>query len=232
MVRHPSIWIGTAAGYTLVTVLGVILLLTVFVGWLIHHSTQHFLMQKPQRKERVTRAVVIAIVGILILTFYPENWRQSIHGELFTVLVGASLLLVPVWAIENAIPLDLKIHFEDFGDDLTSVYDWLKAHAGPFVVLCTLFEKILDWHVVRSVLSWLNPRKHIWNVAILLGIVLGIVLALVEIFGEGGGSHKIGLLAGIAGIFIGLECSAVLLGYALLAKPLGLFRQDRLGTVK
>ncbi len=44
--------------------------------------------------------------------------------------------------------------------------------------------------------------------------------------GEGGGPHQIERFAIVAGVFIGLECASVLLGYALLARPLGLFRRD------
>ena len=116
-------------------------------------------------------------------------------------------------------------------DDLTAVYRWLKAHAGPFVVLCILFEKLLGWSFVRSVLRWLNPRQHTWNLVLLLGIVMGAVLALAEALGEGGGSQQIGRFALVVSVFIGLECAAVLLGYFLLAEPLGLFRHGSDGKM-
>jgi hypothetical protein len=45
--------------------------------------------------------------------------------------------------------------------------------------------------------------------------------------GEGStGPHQIGRFAVLATVFVGLECSGILLGYAFLAKPLGLFRQE------
>ncbi len=56
---------------------------------------------------------------------------------------------------------------------------------------------------------------------------MGMVLALGEAFGEGGGGpHQLGRFAAVAAVFVSLECFAVLLGYALLAQPLGLFRPD------
>jgi hypothetical protein len=41
-----------------------------------------------------------------------------------------------------------------------------------------------------------------------------------------GGFQQVGRFALVATIFIGLECAAVLLGYFLLAEPMGLFRRD------
>ncbi len=54
---------------------------------------------------------------------------------------------------------------------------------------------------------------------------MGAVLAFAEAIGEGGvGPHQINRFATLATVFVGLEGSGVLLGYAFLAKPLGLFR--------
>jgi len=151
-------------------------------------------------------------------------------GELFTVLVGITFLFVPLWTLEAAIFPAPAVDFEDSIDDFVSVYLWFKAHIGPFVVCCNLLEKIFGWPFLYPVRDWLNPRKHIWNIVILIGIVLGIGLALAEAFGEGGGIHQIGRFALIASIFIGLECVGVLLGYLLLAKPIGLFRHAANGV--
>ena len=54
---------------------------------------------------------------------------------------------------------------------------------------------------------------------------MGFVLALAETMAEGG-PQQIGRFAIVAAVFMGLEGAGVLLGYALLAKPLGLFRRD------
>jgi hypothetical protein len=203
-------------------------LLTALVGWLIHRSTRN--RRSPAAHNAWSRAIGISIVSILILALYPESWRESVPGELFTVLVGAAFLFVPVWGIGLAISPSAGTFFEDVIDDFTAVYLWLKAHAGPFVVLYTLFEKLFGWSLVSLVLRWLNPRQHPWNLVILLGIVMGAVLALAEAFGEEG-PHQIGRFAVVAAIFISLECAAVLLGYLLLARPLGLFRYASDGKI-
>jgi hypothetical protein len=223
MIRYPSMWIGFPTGQMLAVLIGGMALLTALVGWLIYHSTRYIMVPSAQGVR--TRAIVISMVGILILALYPENWRQSVPGGLFTALVGAALFFVSVWALGMAISPYLETDFEDFIDDLASVYRWLKAHTGHFVVLFQMFEKTLGLSFVLPVLSWLNPRKHTWNCIILIGIVMGAVLALGEIIGEGV-PHQVGRFALVAAVFMSLEGSAVVLGYSLLAKPLGLFRQD------
>ena len=97
---------------------------------------------------------------------------------------------------------------------------------GPFVVLCTLVEGVFGWSFVREVVRWLNPRAHSWNLALVIGVAIGIMALLGEMSGEGGGAVPLGRMALVATIFIGVEVVAVLLGYALLARPLGLFRHD------
>jgi hypothetical protein len=223
MIRHPSIWIGLPAGTMLAALTAGMALLTVLTSWLIHRSRRN--MPSPSAQNMWTKAIGITIVSILILVLYPENWRQSTPGELFTVLVGAAFLFVPVWVIGIAISPFPDTFFEDFIDDLTALYRWLKAHIGPLAIFFNFFEKLLSWPFIRPVLRRLNPRKHTWNFPILIGIVMGIVLTLGETLGEGGGPHQIGRFAMIAAVFVSLECAAVLLGYALLAQPLGLFRQ-------
>jgi hypothetical protein len=223
MLRHPTMWIGIPAGYLLATLVGGMALLTALVGWLIQRSMRT--LRPPSPQNTWMRAISISIVSILVLIFYPENWRQSIHGELLTISVGILYLFAPLWALRSTNFPYPETFFEDSMDDLTSIYRWLKAHTGPFAVVYGLLEKILDWPFVRLVLNWLNPRKHTWNLAILLGIVVGIALTLTETLVEGGGSPQIGRLALLATVFISFECAGVLLGYALFAKPLGLFRK-------
>ncbi len=176
-------------------------------------------------RSRWTRALAIVVVSILILALYPANWRQSVPGALLTVLVGAVILFMSVWALVTAITPPVETQFEDLIDDLASVYQWLKAHTGHFIALLNIVEKMRELSFIRSILEWLNPRKHTWNACILIGIFMGLVLALAEAFGEGG-LHQLGRFAPVAAVFVSLEAAAVLLGYAFLASPLGLFRQD------
>lgn len=229
MVRHPSVWLGLSAGYMLALLTGGMIVITILVIWFIHHTTRYIC--PPSISNVWTRAIGISIVGILVLALYPEGLRQSTPGEFFTVLVGAALLFVPLWALSVAISPFPAMFFEDVIDDIAALYRWLKTHIGPLGVLGTFFECILTRTFVRYVLRWLNPRQYIWKLPLCIGIVMGILLALGEAFGEGGGVHQIGRFAIIAAVYISLEGAAVLLGYLLLAKPMGLFRQTSAGKI-
>jgi len=226
MLRYPSVWMGFPAGQILAALVVGMALLAALVGWLIHHATRESML--PSAQTGWTRAIGISVVGVIILAAYPENWRQSVPGgELLTVVVGATLFIASVWAWGMAISPSLETHGEDFIDDLVSMYRWLKAHIGHFSVLLIPFEKTLGSSFLRPIVNWLNPRRHSWNGILLFGIFTGVVLALAEAIGEGGlGPHQIGRFAVLAAVFAGLECSGVVLGYAFLAKPLGLFRHD------
>jgi hypothetical protein len=111
MIRHPSLWIGVPAGQMLAALIGGMALLTALVGWLISHSTLNITV--PSVPGAWARAIVISSVGVLILEIYPENWRQSVSGELFTVVVGLVFFFVAVWALGIAISPQMETHFED-----------------------------------------------------------------------------------------------------------------------
>lgn len=221
MIRHPSLWMGFPAGYLLAALLGGMALLTALVGWLIFDSTRRSVWLS--RQGALVRAIGVSLAGILILALYPENWRQSVPGALFTIVVGMVCLFVSVWALGMAVSAPVETQDEDFIDDLAAIYRWLKAQAGLFVVFCTLFEKVRDLSIVRPMLDWLNPRRHFWNLSILLGLFVGAILALSEAFGEGI-AGQMGRFSLVAAIFVSFGFAGVLLGYSLLAKPLGLFR--------
>ena len=226
MIRHPSLWIGAAAGYMLAALLGGMILLTALVLWLISRVTRPLPLRSPRR--RWSKAIACSIAGILLLALYPEELRQSSPGELVTIAVGAIFLFGLVWALGTAVAPSLERPFEDVIDDLVTAYRWEKARSDPsdpWLVLDGVLEKLLTLSPVHAVLRWLNPRKHPWRIPLLLGVFMGMVLLLSEMGAEGG-PPGFGKLAMVAAIFIGVECGAVLLGYALLAKPLGLFRRD------
>lgn len=226
MIRYSSVWMGFPAGQILAALVVGMALLTALVGWRIHHATRESML--PPAQTGWARAIGISIVSVIILVVYPENWRQSGPvGALLTVLVGVILFFAPVWAWGMAISPSLETRGEDFIDDLISVYHWLKAHTGHFSVLLSPFEQALGSSFLRPLVNWLNPRRHTWNGVLLLGILIGVALALAEAIGEGGpGPHQIGRFAILAAVFAALECSGVVLGYAFLAQPLGLFRHD------
>jgi hypothetical protein len=224
MIRHPSLWIGIAGGYLLAALLAGMILVTAFVFWAIAYATRPLPLDFPLR--RWIKASAFSLAGILLLAFYPEELRQRIAGEILTIAVGIIFLFGLVWALGTAISPSLEPPFEDVIDDLVISYQWQKVHANPsnpLLALDKMIRKLLTLPLLRSIIDWLNPRRHPWNIVILLGILLGIVLLLSDMIGEGG-PHQLGRLVLVASIFIGVEFVGVLVGYVLLAKPVGLLR--------
>jgi hypothetical protein len=224
MLRHPSVWTGLSSGYLLAALLGVMAVLTLLVAWLVHAWTR---TSSPSHRPEVPRGAAVGIfaASIAVLALYPESWRQSTHGAILTVVAGTILLFIPLWALGLALSLSPGPSYQDVLDDLLSMYRYLKARSRRFGQVAILAERVPGWPPIRDALQWLNPRRHRWNAVILAGIVLGIALVLGDMLGEGGGPHQIGRLAFVIAVFVSLESFAVLLGYALLARPLGLFRR-------
>ncbi len=137
---------------------------------------------------------------------------------LFTVVVGMMIFFASVWAWGMAISPSLESPGEDFIDDLAALYRWLKAHVGLLSALLVPVERMLGSSLLRPIVNWLNPRKNRWYGIALFGVCVGAVLA----FGETGLHTQIGRIE----VFAGIECFAVLLGYAFFVKPLGLARHD------
>ncbi|MBA2287056.1 MAG: hypothetical protein H0W02_16405 [Ktedonobacteraceae bacterium] len=226
MLRHPSLWVGLPAGALLAALIGGMALLTVLVGW---HS--HFIANKcraPSTHQGWARAIGVSLLGMLIFVVYPESLRQSILGELLTVAISILLSFAIVWAWGMALAPSLERGGEDFIDDLWAIYRWLKVHMGHFSVVLIPVEKIAGSSFLRPIVRRLNPRRHRWNAILLCGLCIGAVLALVEALAEGGPGPRFALFAAI---FVGIEVTGVLVGYAFLATPLGLFRHASEGKI-
>jgi len=236
MLRYPSLWIGSLAGHRLAALVGGMTLFTALVGGVILRSalrsTQSITLppSRPAGKKALVVSLSISAIGLLVLALYPDTWRQTVAGALLTVGVGALLLMVTTWAWALALAPYRETKFQDVLDDVASMYRWLKAHTGRIVVWWRLLDNFADTALVRSVWNWLNPRKHAWHLVLLLALFMGVALVSGEIIGEGA-PEQLGRLALVVAVFLTLEGLAVLLGYALLAKPLRLFRHETEGAV-
>ena len=72
--------------------------------------------------------------------------------------------------------------------------------------------------------AWWRPGRRLqWALVVAVALVLGVLVFLGEATGEGFGSN-LAKVAQLAAIFVGLEAAAVLIGFVVLRKPLGLFR--------
>lgn len=93
MARHASLWIGAASRNKLIALMGVLLIITAAV---------HFLIRTAQEKAGglgTTRWAVpagVTTMAMLVLAVYPEHLIDRTDTHLFTVVVGAIVLFVPM----------------------------------------------------------------------------------------------------------------------------------------
>jgi hypothetical protein len=223
MLRHLSLWSGQLSGYVLLGLLGAMALMAALVAWRVS-AWSRTLSPAPRQMPPIP-ALAIFAASVVILALYPESFRNTTHGALLTVVVGTILLFLPLWALGLTFSPSPGSHYADIIDDLASMYRYLQRRSMRFAQVSNLIERVISWPPLPLFIRWLNPRRHRWNAPILAGLVLGTLLVLGEFLGEGGGPHHIGRLAFVVAVFVSLELFAVLLGYALLARPLGLFRR-------
>jgi len=226
MLRYLSEWTGSYAGWLVAIFIGGLMALTALAGWLVFHVGQSLNLLSGCRAWGKTMAVCLA--GFLVLAVYPEAWRQSVPGGILTALVGMVLLFVLSSAIVNLVfSLDGRLKstdapYEDLFDDLVALYHWLQAHARFAAFVFDRTEKLSKISWVHSLINWLNPRKHTWNMVILAALGMGIALVMAEAIGEGVPNQRIILL--VLAVFIGIEGAGVLLGYLLFRQFLGITR--------
>lgn len=228
MLRFPSVWIGSAAGYALAALVIGMALLTALVGWSIQRAAHSDESAVTSANRGWVRAVIISLVGTIICAAYPENWRQYVtvggFGTLFilfTALLGMVIFFAVTWAWGKVVSPIQQAYDDDFIDDLAALYRRFKAYIGRLSMLLVPLEKLLGSPLLSPVVNWLNPRKNRWYGIALVGLLIGAMFA----FGETGLHTGIGRIE----IFAGIECLGLLVGYALFVKPLWLARNETVG---
>lgn len=222
MARYSTVWLSAPGGYILAFLMVLLALITMLAGAWVSAAARK-VIPHPVRRPWLRAAVVLGTAG-LVLFFYPPQWRQGYSGAVLTALTGMLCFLLPVWAVGTAwFPLH-DHEFEDLLDDLAAVWVWAKIRWRSLSYIISGAEKFAarTW----SGVAWkkLNPRQHPWRIPLLASAGVGAALVVFEMIGEGAlGSMR--QLAIVAAVFIGLECSGVLLGYALLRRWLGLFHE-------
>ncbi len=101
MLRHLPTWTGQPGTGDLVLVVSGMGLLGSLVGiWAVR---SHRRIDAPRPPREWAKAILVGIAMVAILAFYPEQIIHDNVGELVTVVVGAVLLYVPMWAWGEAL---------------------------------------------------------------------------------------------------------------------------------
>jgi hypothetical protein len=221
MFRYLSAWTGSAEGWLLAGLTVGLLVLAVFPLWKVIQLGQSLNIFSGTRPWGIS--ISVCLFGLLVLAFYLVSWRQSIPGAILTAIVGMALLFILTAVTAKLVFPKVEGQSEDFLDDLRMVYQWIKSRAKFAAGFFQWMEKCCNFPPVRAVLNWLNPRKHAWNFVILLALAMGVGLVLVEAVSEGAPDRNVLLM--VLAVFVGIEGTGIIFGYALFRHYLGIFHQ-------
>jgi hypothetical protein len=181
--------------------------------------------------------VLFAILATLLADAWAVFQTRAVFNVLWTSIWGRVLLgeLAGMFALElvcvvATVAVFAPLRLDDPPRDLTpadAIDDlWALVRLAMQRVSGWLPRALVEWATGFSSdrlfarLGWVDPRQHPWRFAAALGLLAGLALFAAQ-FQEGlPPSLPIGLL--LAGIFIGGEWMATLLGFALLGGFLGL----------
>jgi hypothetical protein len=213
---------GSPAAWTLAGLLGWMAFGTLVASWIFARAARGAEVPIAQRPWR--RAVIVSGLSILILAFYPLEWRDSgIPGGIFTALAGMVLLFVTVWGLATAIFPAMEFMYVDIFSDISAIFQALLRHFGRTADLPLWMERLTTLPPLRRLLDWLNPRRRPWNMVILTAVATGLLLVTLEVFAERI-SPNLGRMLLVVGVYVGLEGTGVALGYILFGKYLGIFQ--------
>ena len=163
--------------------------------------------------------------ALLLHPLPPTHWGRVLEtGLAFVFVLGAlsAIALVAVFPrIGPAAPMNLTL--ADGIDDLWAlVRVSLKMARGilprPWIDRADAFES----EKVFARVAWLNPRIHPWRFASALGLLAGACLIAAEAQEGPPPDVATGLL--VSAIFLSVELTATLLGFAVFGRYLGLRR--------
>jgi hypothetical protein len=226
MLRFLPAWTGSAAGWRLALLAVGLFLLAALAGGMVFDLGRRLKLLAGPRAWG--KSLALCLAGFIALAVYPQAWRDSIPGSIFTALAGMAILFVLAAATVKLVFPPGGVHPEDVLDDLLAHYRWIKAHARPAGFVFDGIEKAAAISPLRRVIQWLNPRQHAWNFVLLAAVGMGIAFLLIETLGEGAPNRNLIML--VAAVFIGIEGAGVLLGYALFRQYLGIFRVEGIGN--
>jgi hypothetical protein len=189
-------------------------------------------------------AILVTLISDTIAELFsrlpPSGWGSLLRLEL-ALMYGISILcvvvLIKVYRQVPHSPPPPDLTPADGIDDL-----WMLVRVPVSWFSASLPAKWVEW-VERfecdrlfARVKWISPRLHPWRFTASLGLLAGVGLVLAQLQEGFPPSLAIGLL--VAGIFISVELSATLVGFATLGGYLGLrpalkgWRRNRPNSLK
>lgn len=95
LIRYLSVWSGAATGFLIFSLVISFSIFSIILAVIIRNSARNLFI--PVAINAWTKPAIISTLFFVILMVYPESIRNNTIGALFTVVVGAVLLFLPVW---------------------------------------------------------------------------------------------------------------------------------------
>ncbi len=224
LVRFSSWRGGPAGGAPLVACTAILLLIaTAFCVYLIRLAQRREVCSKnPLGQPQIVPFLIV----FGLLSVYPVGWREGIPGSIAAAAAGMIFLLYSVTILSKAMFPCPDIPERDLVDDLYGIWKMLLPRTALSSQPDASDEQSAGSRPPGAVRSFLSPRLHEWNIVVTVAVVAGLSLALAEFLADGS-PHDVGRVLLVLTVYVGLECLAVSLGYALLKRFLGLLRIEQ-----
>lgn len=222
MVRHAMEWTRTREGWLLAMAVAALLVLSAQECWRSWRTTKELDITLNGQMWLIGFASVVGVLGVLAI--YPERVRYTLGGALATALVGGFLLLLPLGVIARTTLMNCGRPTTDVVDDVIAMCEGIKARTSILSPVYTQLDHLQRSRWPLRFSQWINPRRYRWRLSLFAGSAFGLVLVTTELWQDGFTHLNRAVL--VIAVFVALQSTAVLTGRALLADPLGLFRDD------
>lgn len=222
MVRNVMAWERTREGWWLAIAVAGLLVLSAEECWRGWRTSKDLDVTPNDRMLWMGFASVVGVLGVLAI--YPERVRHSLGGALVTALVGGFMLLLPLGFIARTPLMNYGSLTTDVVDDVIAMCVGIKARTSLLFPVYAQLDRLQRSRWPLSFAQWINPRRYRWRLSLVAGSAFGLALVTAELWSDGFKHLSRAIL--VIAIFVTLQSTAVLTGRALLADPLGLFRDD------
>jgi hypothetical protein len=226
LVRFRKIWINSSSGIFLsAMVISFMLITVILILWTLKPDLAKNLKI---RYNMFSLKNLWSLAGFIIIAFYPVPgpFKKSILWAVFTAYLGMAIQIMIVRNLVFLIFPSEEISGSDLISVMNEVYLGVKSRITFLKPFFDYVEKGLKNMKAKPLINGLNPRKHRWNLIILIILFTGTALAFLEGFGEEWiGFTKKSLL--LFSVYLGGESAIILLFYGLFGSYLGMVNREK-----
>jgi hypothetical protein len=226
LIRFIPVWINSSSGVLLVCMVILFLMIAIII---LRRTLKFMAANNLKMKFRLfSLKFFIVISGFAILSVYPILSNDSIPWVLFTAYAGIIIQIVILKNLTFLVFKEEEIVFEDLIDVIIKLYNALKSHLKFTKSSADKTENIMFNRWIRAITGWINPRKHKWNLIILIFICLGALMALLEVIDEKWEGVSLRTII-VFSVYVAGEAIIIVSFYLLFRKFLGLVKWNQDG---